>query len=591
MRNVLSRLSNITTLAWILASIVAFAAFLFLAPILLNPPPATPTPTPIQILGTPGVTPTGANTPTLISLPPLPREQTPVPPPTPLAGTKFYTIPADPTLSGYLKSGEDKPHWGDRNLHAGFFDGQRYASVLFFDLAPIPPGSRVLFADLLLTGLGRDNLGRDGGWMVSLLDPQAVSDWKNLPASTLLKAVTATPMSKTFEPADLDVRLVNQLLFTDNQFPVLEQSINEQGFVAFRVDGPAGPDKNIFTWDGGGLDLNSGAHPTLRILAVPGEFVVITNTPLAGNVITAAAVAVRGTDAAARAGTPTPLPRNLATVTPVVVVTAQPTAENVETRVAIAQEATAVAITTGTYTPTPVNWIVVTPTFTPAPTRTPMAIPINTYIARLSPTPTPRSTAGPLELLQTPIPNILKGNIIFLSARFGEIAPLMVRPDGSDMQVLTAMESYNLVLAREPYSPDRKRRAIVAEDPNGILQIWILDFESGQRLPVTTYPKGVSYDPVWSPDGASVAYVSTETGGDEIYVYDLATDTSKRITNSQGLGQPWNKRPSWSPNSRQLAFWSSRSGLPQIWILNADGSELHPLLTSTTSDTDPVWVK
>lgn len=594
MRSLFSRIS-LTTIAWILASLLAFAAFLFFAPTLLNPPLPTRTPTAIAIAGTRRATATRTatvtKTPTLISLPPLSLEQTPLPIPTPLPGTKLYTMIADPTQSGYIRTGEDKPHWGDRNLHAGFFNKQQFSSVLYFDLAPIPPGSRVLYADLQLTGLGRDNLGREGEWQMSVLQPQATSDWKSLSVSSLTEAPPATQMSRALQPQDLDVRLVNQLLFADSQFPLLEGFINENGYLAVRIEGPGGPTNSLFTWDGGGLDLKSGAHPTLNVLAVPGEFAVITNTPAAENVLTAAAMAIRATQTATRGGTPTRLPRNLATATPIVPVTALPTAANVETRVAMAQRATAVAMTTGTYTPTPVNWVVITATSTPAPTRTPVAIPVNTFVARLSPTPTPRSTAGPLELIQTPIPDLLRGRIVFLTDRFGKVMPLMVRPDGSDMQVLTGMEGYTLALAREPYSPDRKRRAIVAQDPNGILQIWILDLETGNSLPITTNTKGISYDPVWSPDGRAIAYVSTETGTDEIYVYDLGTEQSKRITNSEGLGQPWNKRPSWSPNSQTLIFWSSRSGRPQIWIMNADGSELRQFMATTSSDTDPVWVK
>ena len=128
----------------------------------------------------------------------------------------------------------------------------------------------------------------------------------------------------------------NQFIFGDDQLPLLENTLNQYNFLAFRIDGPAGPKNSLFTWDGGGLDLETGAHPVLRIVAEPGRFVVITNTPTAENVVTAATMALNMTAVAKSAGTPTPFPRLYATETPIVQVTAVPTPLNVQTRVSIA---------------------------------------------------------------------------------------------------------------------------------------------------------------------------------------------------------------------------------------------------------------
>lgn len=592
MNNLLSRLPSLSTLAWLFASLIAFVAFLFVAPVLFNRPNPNPTPIALELTGSPAPRGTPAATRTILAPPPLPREQTPLPLPTVAPGAKLFTFIADPTQSGYMTSGDAKPRWGDRNLHAGFYNGQRYESVLLFDIAELPPNSKILYADLQLTGLGRDNIANAGDWQVSMIEPAPNRDWKSLPSPELSGLPVLTAFKKRLHPVDVDLRVTNQFVMDKGQLPILEEAINESAFVAFRVQGPTGPDKNLFTWDGGGLDLNSGAHPLLNVIAVPSQFTVITNTPTPENVITAAAIVVRITADATRLGTATPLPRNLATVTPMVIVTAMPTAQNVQTRVALAEKATAIAITTGTYTPTPINWIEVTSTFTPFPTRTPPIVPLDTYIAQLSPTPTPRATPGEFQLLATPVPDFLKGRIVFLTDGLGsKVVPLAIRPDGSDPQVLTGTEAYTLVFTRETYSPDRKRQAFVSEGHNERLQIWILDLATGTRLAITRFTKGVAYDPAWSPDGGKIAFVATETSGDEIYVYDLGAETIRRLTDSSELGQPWNKHPSWSPDSKQIVFWSSRSGHPQIWMMNADGTNLHRLWESETNDTDPVWIK
>ena len=237
--------------------------------------------------------------------------------------------------------------------------------------------------------MGRDNLGAQGAWRAELIRLPLGQAWDALTPGEWLTATAVSGIGAALAPADLNAGDTNAFVFAADQLPALENQVNQENFVLVRLVGPTGPDNSLFTWDGGGMDLQTGAHPRLRLVARPGQFVIVTNTPTAENVVTAAALAVRETDFVQANGTLTPFPRSIATATPIVWVTPQPTAENVETRVALAQRATAVALTTGTYTPTPENWVQVTATFTPLPTRTPLAIPVSTLYARLTPTAPP----------------------------------------------------------------------------------------------------------------------------------------------------------------------------------------------------------
>ena len=72
---------------------------------------------------------------------------------------------------------------------------------------------------------------------------------------------------------------------------------------------------------------------------------------------------------------------------------------------------------------------------------------------------------------------------------------------------------------------------------------------------------------------------------------DLGAGKGTRITDSTGLGQPWSKHPTWSPDSQQIAFWSSRSGKDQIWVMNRDGTNLHNISNNDFDETDRVWVE
>ncbi|MFN7998895.1 MAG: S9 family peptidase [Bryobacteraceae bacterium] len=81
-------------------------------------------------------------------------------------------------------------------------------------------------------------------------------------------------------------------------------------------------------------------------------------------------------------------------------------------------------------------------------------------------------------------------------------------------------------------------------------------------------------DPQISPDGRTVAFtaqtvdVANNKRITQIYVVPLAGGTPRAITQ----GPDSNERPRWMPDSKRIAFISSRGGLSQVWLMDADGS-------------------
>src|SRR5215469_5672520 len=81
-------------------------------------------------------------------------------------------------------------------------------------------------------------------------------------------------------------------------------------------------------------------------------------------------------------------------------------------------------------------------------------------------------------------------------------------------------------------------------------------------------------DPQISPDGRWVAFtvqtvdVAANRKPQQIFVVPLDGGTPRQITHD---GQS-NSRPRWSPDSRQIAYISDRSGSSQIWLMDADGA-------------------
>lgn len=601
MDEISSRWPLLEKVLWIVTILLALIAIALFALNYINLSPARNTSAAIRPTITPRPTLTPLSTASPIAFAPTPRPRTLVPMPTPPANAKAFSFAADPLATGWIGSEEKDPHWGDRNLHAGLYRGQTYRSVISFDVSLLAPGTKVLYAQVELPGLNRNSLGANGTWSLKMLPSTLLAGWSGRPNKDFLEAAPVGDIGTALAPQDLAEGQLNQFVFPQPVLQRFEDSINASGRVVFRMDGPSQSPDSLFTWDGGDRDPAT-PHPVLRVVAVPGQFVLVPNTPTPGNVLTAAAMLIRATDSARRFGTPTPLPRKYVTPTPIIVVTAQPTAANSETVRAQAAYATAVALTTGTFTPTPLNLVTVTPT----PLRT--ATPPFLALTQVTPdvTRTPNVEVSWVDRIKTPIPPEagVVGNIVYFTDRENVKEPqiYVMSKDGIPAGKLTGDDLYLVASARDLFSPDRAFQLDVSRDPGALWKINLLDVAKLIYSPLIVEDinaKGIgAYHPSWSPLGDKIAFVSERTGYSEIYVFEVRTGRITRLTTTlrdpkRGY-PPYNKHPSWSPDGTKIIFSSDRDTDPprfQIYIMNADGTGLRNLSPDGFSDWDPIWVK
>ncbi len=137
------------------------------------------------------------------------------------------------------------------------------------------------------------------------------------------------------------------------------------------------------------------------------------------------------------------------------------------------------------------------------------------------------------------------------------------------------------------WAPDGSRIAYTAkkvDDPEVSTDsdIFEVDLTSGETTNLTDGMGGFDIDPVYSPDGTRMAWLSMERPGFEsdrnrIFVRDRVAGTATEIT----VGFDQNASgPAWSPDSQTIWFTTDRHGTTQIYGVAADGGSRPKAATS-----------
>ena len=90
----------------------------------------------------------------------------------------------------------------------------------------------------------------------------------------------------------------------------------------------------------------------------------------------------------------------------------------------------------------------------------------------------------------------------------------------------------------------------------------------------------------FSPDGKRIAFQSERSGHPEIWVCNSDGSTPLQLTALQG---PQVTTPRWSPDGRRIAFDSDAAGEFDIWVIGADGGKPVRMTTHPANDGDPSW--
>jgi TolB protein len=154
--------------------------------------------------------------------------------------------------------------------------------------------------------------------------------------------------------------------------------------------------------------------------------------------------------------------------------------------------------------------------------------------------------------------------------------------DGAGVRYLTRGDE--LVLTPR-FSPSKEVQEITyvsygSRDPRVVL----LNIDSNQREVVGNFP-GMSFAPRFSPDGQRVIMSLQQGGNSNIFIMDLRSKATTRLTDSAAI----DTAPSFSPDGARICFESDRGGSQQIYVMAATGGAAQRISFSEGSYSTPVW--
>jgi Tol biopolymer transport system component len=202
--------------------------------------------------------------------------------------------------------------------------------------------------------------------------------------------------------------------------------------------------------------------------------------------------------------------------------------------------------------------------------------------------------------------------LAFKTTQFGSNQLAVINADGSGETLLT--RTFRFSEGQPAWSPDATKLLYRRTPENPLVQnadIWVLDVAESAKDPTqpVTSPvllrTGDERYPSYSPDGTKIVFrgdldLAEPSGDEELYVMDADGTNVHQLTSNQDF----DSAPAWSPDGTSIAFEKAAAGTfvpgvpaepgkeaeeKEIYVMRADGTHVRQLTASPGLDEGPVW--
>ncbi len=108
---------------------------------------------------------------------------------------------------------------------------------------------------------------------------------------------------------------------------------------------------------------------------------------------------------------------------------------------------------------------------------------------------------------------------------------------------------------------------------SGSKEVWVMDYDGANQHAIT-HLGSTALSPRISPDNARIAFGYLGHQSWAIRMFSL--DLNRLVNFPAGAEGNLNQSPAWSSDGAKIAFASSRSGDPEIWVADASGGNAAP---------------
>ena len=177
--------------------------------------------------------------------------------------------------------------------------------------------------------------------------------------------------------------------------------------------------------------------------------------------------------------------------------------------------------------------------------------------------------------------------IVFLSTLSGYANLWLMEPDGSNQTQLSFNQFGDIYVS---WSPDGTQLTFNS-GRDGDNEIFIMNAD-GTNIRQLTANDVDDMAPRWSPSGEKITFYSDLDGNFEVYTMDLERSNIQQLTTDHGIYGDYERifiTLDWSPDGEQIVFASDRDGDKEIFIMDADGTNIHQLTSNEENEEFPDW--